>query len=84
MLRRRRGRDEDQPGEAGPAGTAAEQAGEDVEIGPWDVGDDVPQADLYILARFFCGRTGQPGLLGLVLVPAAPSTQHLKLPTALR
>ena len=45
MLRRRRGRDEDQPGEAGPAGTAAEQAGEDVEIGPWDVGDDVPQAE---------------------------------------
>jgi hypothetical protein len=45
VLRRRRGRDEDQPEEAGLAGAAAEEAGEDVEIGPWDVSDDVPQAE---------------------------------------
>ena len=45
MLRRRRGRDEDQPGEARLAGAAAEEAGEDAEIGPWDVSDDVPQAE---------------------------------------
>ena len=159
MLRRRRGRDEDQP-EAGLAGEAAEESDEYIVAGPWDVNDDVPQADridfgclqvpvaegcevqvsmaddqpaftshdgdprglvvghadldlaalrdghlhaaevdplglrhvvaripradLYVFARLFCGRTGRPGLPGLVLVAAAPSTQHLKLPTALR
>ena len=45
MLRRRRGRDEDQPQEAGLAGEAAEESGEYIVAGPWDVNDDVPQAD---------------------------------------
>jgi hypothetical protein len=48
VLRRRRGRDEDQPQwaeEAGPAGTAGDETGEDVAAGPWDVNDDVPQAE---------------------------------------
>ena len=44
MLRRRRGRDEDQP-EEGLAGEAAEESGEYIVAGPWDVNDDVPQAD---------------------------------------
>ncbi|HET7245539.1 MAG TPA: DUF3710 domain-containing protein [Streptosporangiaceae bacterium] len=45
MLRRRRGRDEDQPEKAGLAGEAAEESGEYIVVGPWDVNDDVPQAD---------------------------------------
>jgi len=45
VLRRRRGRDEDQPEEAGLAGAAGDEAGEDLEVGPWDVNDDVPQAE---------------------------------------
>ena len=45
MLRRRRGRDEDQPQEAGLAGEAAEESDEYIVAGPWDVNDDVPQAD---------------------------------------
>jgi uncharacterized protein DUF3710 len=48
VLRRRRGRDEDQPQqaeEAGLAGAAGDEAGEDLEVGPWDVSDDVPQAE---------------------------------------
>jgi uncharacterized protein DUF3710 len=48
VLRRRRGRDEDQPQqaeEAGLAGAAADEAGEDLEVGPWDVNDDVPPAE---------------------------------------
>jgi hypothetical protein len=45
VLRRRRGRDEDQPEEAGLAGEAAEESGEYIAAGPWDVNDDVPQAD---------------------------------------
>ncbi len=44
MLRRRRGRNEDQP-EAGLAGAAGDETGEDPEVGPWDVNDDVPQAE---------------------------------------
>jgi Protein of unknown function (DUF3710) len=44
VLRRRRGRDEDQP-EEGLAGEAAEESGEYIVAGPWDVNDDVPQAD---------------------------------------
>ena len=43
-MRRRRGRDEDQP-EEGLAGEAAEESGEYIVAGPWDVNDDVPQAD---------------------------------------
>jgi len=45
VLRRRRGRDEDQPGETGLAGETAEESGEYIVAGPWDVNDDVPQAD---------------------------------------
>lgn len=45
MLRRRRGRDADQPEQAGLAGEAAEESGEYAAAGPWDVNDDVPQAD---------------------------------------
>jgi hypothetical protein len=45
VLRRRRGRDEDQPQEAGLAGEAAEESDEYIVGGPWDVNDDVPQAD---------------------------------------
>ena len=45
MLRRRRGRNEDQPDEAGLEGAAADEAGGGMEIGPWDVSDDVPQAE---------------------------------------
>ena len=48
MLRRRRGRDEDQPeeaDEAGLAGAAGDEAGEDLEVGPWDVNDDVPRTE---------------------------------------
>ena len=37
----------------------------------------VPRAGHDVLARFFCGLTGQPCLSGLVLVPTAPPTQHL-------
>jgi hypothetical protein len=44
VLRRRRGRDEDQP-EAGLAGEAAEESDEYIVAGPWDVNDDVPPAD---------------------------------------
>jgi hypothetical protein len=44
VLRRRRGRDEDQP-EEGLAGAAAEESDEYIAAGPWDVNDDVPQAD---------------------------------------
>jgi hypothetical protein len=44
VLRRRRGRDEDQP-EEGLAGEAAEESAEYIVAGPWDVNDDVPQAD---------------------------------------
>jgi hypothetical protein len=44
VLRRRRGRDKDQP-EAGLAGEAAEESDEYIVAGPWDVNDDVPQAD---------------------------------------
>jgi hypothetical protein len=44
VLRRRRGRDEGQP-EEGLAGEAAEESGEYIAAGPWDVNDDVPQAD---------------------------------------
>ena len=44
MLRRRRGRDEDQP-EAGLADEAAEESDDYIVAGPWDVNDDVPQAD---------------------------------------
>ena len=45
MLRRRRGRDEDQSEGTGLAGEAAEESGEYIVAGPWDVNDDVPQAD---------------------------------------
>ena len=45
MLRRRRGRNEDQPDEAGLEGAAADEAGGGMEIGPWDVSDDVPRAE---------------------------------------
>jgi hypothetical protein len=49
VLRRRRGRDEDQPDEAeeaGLAGTAGGEAGEGILAGPWDVNDDgMPQAE---------------------------------------
>jgi hypothetical protein len=49
VLRKRRGRDEDQPEEAeeaGLAGAAGDEAGEDIAAGPWDVNDDgVPQAE---------------------------------------
>lgn len=45
MLRRRRGRDEDQPEGTGLAGEAAEESDEFIVAGPWDVNDDVPQAD---------------------------------------
>jgi hypothetical protein len=45
VLRRRRGRDEDQPGETGLAGETGEESGEYIVAGPWDVNDDVPQAD---------------------------------------
>ena len=44
MLRRRRGRDEDQP-EARLADEAAEESDDYIVAGPWDVNDDVPQAD---------------------------------------
>jgi hypothetical protein len=44
VLRRRRGRDEDQP-EEGLAREAAEESAEYIVAGPWDVNDDVPQAD---------------------------------------
>jgi hypothetical protein len=45
VLRRRRGRDEDQPEGTGLAGEAAEESDEYIVAGPWDVNDDVPQAD---------------------------------------
>ena len=45
MLRRRRGRDEDQSEGTRLAGEAAEESGEYIVAGPWDVNDDVPQAD---------------------------------------
>jgi uncharacterized protein DUF3710 len=45
VLRRRRGRNEDQPEEAGLADEAAEESGEYIVAGPWDVDDDVPQGD---------------------------------------
>jgi Protein of unknown function (DUF3710) len=46
-MRRRRGRDEDQPEqaeEAGLAGAAGNEAG-DLVVGPWDVNDDVPRSE---------------------------------------
>jgi hypothetical protein len=45
VLRRRRGRDEDQPEEAGLAAEAAEESDEYIVAGPWDVNGNVPQAD---------------------------------------
>ena len=45
MLRRRRGRDEDQPEGTELASEAAEESDEYIVAGPWDVNDDVPQAD---------------------------------------
>jgi Protein of unknown function (DUF3710) len=45
VLRRRRGRDDDQPEEAGLAGEAAEESSEYIVAGPWDVDDDKPQGD---------------------------------------
>jgi hypothetical protein len=46
VLRRRRGQGEEpeEAEETGLAGTAGDQAGEDLVVGPWDVDDEVPPA----------------------------------------
>jgi hypothetical protein len=47
VLRRRRGQGEEpeEAEETGLAGTAGDQAGEDLVVGPWDVDDEVPPAE---------------------------------------